>query len=171
MTNRRYIGAILMIVALSSPAPVEGQVGLGFHGSFSNTLANSGSFGVGGNVTLPMFSVFSLSNLKIMASGDYFFPDCGRLDCDFTEWGLHLVLAETAAEYATEGYLGAGLIYQVISEREGDSPPVRTTDFGVSAILGVRLFIESFLDPFVEVHYERLTDLNHWLVSAGLQIF
>lgn len=136
----------LILAALSVATPVLGQARFGVHGSWSDDM----DFGIGARVVSSVDALDAWSpNLRLMGSGDFFFPGNG---VNYFELNGNLAyLFEARAEGTPRPYLGAGLSLARVSI---DILNASDSDLALNLLAGVQFPARDGATPFVEVRVE-----------------
>ncbi len=163
---RFAVPAVLLLTSLAfNPSSLEAQLRLGSH-VVRATEAFGGAYGVGlrAGIDVPVLP------FDLMASGEYFFPDCPPEESDC---GLHGATVDANFRLVfpiVRPYISAGLAYRNLS------PPALGVDESVAgltvglgldvAIAGVRAFGESRYE-FVDAPEKQFI----WRLGVLFQIF
>jgi opacity protein-like surface antigen len=117
---------------------------------------NDVDFGVGARVELDVPNLISetepLNRTFLIGSFDYFFPDCGDLDC--TYWEINTNVAFPIIVAGIDPYVGAGLnLAHVDAGTEGGLDAGSDTDVGLNILGGIRFPLRG-VTAFGEARYE-----------------
>ncbi len=161
--RRTAIGLALTIaLALFPWQDAWGQVSIGAHASYMTEIgagAADGTMGVGGRfgVGIPV------TGIRILATADMFFPDCGTEDCDFYTGTLNLLYGIPGA-MVIKPYFGAGIAVQSVRLTVASE-----SEWGVNVMAGVSFGGVSTFQPFVEAKYQIMNEWGEpFVISAGL---
>ncbi len=164
-TIRKAIPTLLLgLTALALlTRPVGAQIFLGGQLSYDDDIAR-GSWAIGARAGIDI----PLVGLTILATGDFYMPDCGIQECDFQDASLNLVY-RLPIPLLISPYFGAGVAVQ---NTEGKSSMLGDlSDYGVSVLAGAVLKGPTFsrFQPFGEVRYVLMQDFdNQRIVSFGI---
>ncbi|MFO7895279.1 MAG: outer membrane beta-barrel protein [Longimicrobiales bacterium] len=147
--------AVLMAGALAQPA--QAQVQFGAQANYADDF----DFGIGARAQFDLGSMFELegamASLKGVVSGDFYFPDCGDLDCSYMEInGNALYPIEMEGDLAP--YVGGGLNIARFSADytdpfSGTTSSSSDTDVGLNALGGANFDLGS-MAAFAEAKIE-----------------
>lgn len=159
MSKLSWILAFAVSVALiAAPGIARAQVDIGGQVLYNDDLAD-GTVGIGGRAKFGVPGV----GLNVRADGNFFFPDCGAVDCDFWEILANVTL-DVAPGSPAAPYVGAGLAFEQLSGGGGD-----VDDTGFNLLGGVELGALLPLDVYGELSYRIMDDFTDQLVlSAGV---
>lgn len=154
---RRLLLTATTLVALAAMAsPAAAQLKIGVHGATITSLGEvtnntetfdlSGDFGLGGKL---MFD-FPMLPIALIAGGEYYFPDCGTVDCSYYSAlvGANLYLPLPVIK----PYLTGGLQYRKldlnVAGTEGDS----------GAVVGLGVQLDFMISVYLEGMFEFYSD-------------
>jgi opacity protein-like surface antigen len=149
------------IAALFVATPALGQARFGVHTSWSDDM----DFGVGVRVVSSVEALHVWSpNLRLVASGDFFFPGDG---VDYFELNANLAyLVEARGEGMPRPYVGTGLSFARASI---DVLNAADSDLALNLLAGVQFPTGDWATPFVEVRLE--VGRGEQLVVSGGVVF
>ena len=169
---RRYLLTIVSLLALGVIArPADAQLSLGAQAAmltalddFSDEIALSGTFGLGGRValTLPVLPIGAYG------SGTYYFPSCGDIDCSYWSFslgakaGLPLVVVNP---YITGGWQWRKLELDAL---DTDTENGAFVGLGVDFNLGVQLFLEGVWEFNDDIEDAPGVDTDPIVIKAGI---
>lgn len=136
----RSYRAVWMVLALFVAAAPASAQRFGVHANWSDDF----DFGIGARVEVDAQGLFTdeepFSRTFFLGSFDYFFPDCGSIDCDYWEINAGLAIPIIAADI--DPYVGAGVNianFSVDSELPDEFDyGISDTEFGLNLLGGIR---------------------------------
>ncbi|HSH45277.1 MAG TPA: hypothetical protein VK966_05450 [Longimicrobiales bacterium] len=162
--------AMMTGLLLLAAAPASAQVGFGPQVSWADDM----DLGVGARFTFPLTQVASpeedspLSDMLIIGSFDWFFPNDDTADVDVSYLEINANLAYPLELEELDPYVGAGVNvarFSLSSDVAG-VPDTSDTEIGVNLLAGLNFFLGSF-DAFTEARLE-LGGGEQFVLTAGL---
>lgn len=123
------LATVLWSLAAATPVQGQGPGGLGLGGQvvYNPSLRNEATWGVGVRGVLDSFG----GRLGLLATADFYMPQCKNLECDLEEGSLSLlwrILDLSMGEFRPKVHLGGGVVAQ---RSTGRWELEETTEIGV----------------------------------------
>ncbi len=159
---------LLGLAVAAAPAQGQGAAGLGGQVVYNPSLRNEATWGVGLRGTLD----FLAGRWGLLATADFYMPQCKNLECDLEEGSLSLVwriLSVPLGEVRPEAHLGGGVVAQ---RSTGKWELEETTELGAVFRVAVNLEGRAFrrFRPFGEgrVQFMGGDFPRQWVAAGGL---
>lgn len=155
--KRLLIAAFAVLIASALAQPAQAQVQFGVQANYADDF----DFGIGARAQFDLGSMLQLegamASLRGAVTGDFYFPDCGGVDCSYMEINGN-ALYPFEVEGDLEPYAGGGLNIARFSTEftepvSGTTSSSSDTDLGLNAIGGANFDLGS-MAAFAEAKIE-----------------
>ncbi len=154
---RRLLSVGLALAAvLGAARGAQAQLRPGIHAARAHDVGG-GANGVGGSLQVG----FPLLPVDVFVAGDYFFPDCGAVDCSL--WGGSADLHLTMPFPILTPYGTAGVVYRKYS---ADGVSSGATGFGLGAGVDLGTLV---LGAYLEARYEFVDPDDQLVFRLGIR--
>lgn len=154
----------------SAPSPTyraqsassERTLQFGVQGSYGEDT----DFGVGGRIIGNIGRFFGMQGIEAIGSFDYFFPDCGAVDCSYFEINGNVVYRFPLQQIMFSPYVGGGLNVAHGSVDFFGLGNASDTKFGVNLLGGAKFHIGA-IQPFAEFRFE-IEGGEQFVITGGV---
>lgn len=156
MIRRLLPAGLTFLAVLAATGEAHAQLAPGIHVARANDVGG-GANGVGASVELS----FPLAPVDVFVGGDYFFPDCGVVDCGL--WGGSADVHFKMPLPVLTPYGAVGIVYR---KSTADDVGSDATGFGIGA--GVNLGTV-LLGAYLEGRYEFVGQDDQMVFRLGIR--
>ena len=143
-------------------ASAERIVQFGVQGSYGEDT----DFGVGGRIIGNIGQLLGMQGIEAIGSFDYFFPDCGSVDCSYFEVNGNVVYRFPLQQAIFSPYVGGGLNVAHGSVDFFGLGEASDTKFGFNLLGGAKFHI-GIVQPFAEFRFE-IEGGEQFVITGGV---